>query len=159
MRAQLLSFLFKLTKNNIKSVYNDTYRKETFHMTITNARAKQIIQEELRRALRARGLNETHGHMADDEGAHPMDDEAFGHMEDETYDMDDESTMDEEYDMDDEGYSMDDESYDMEDEGYDMEEGQHDNDSNGQHDNDMGPGDDILVKEVRRRLAAARPRR
>lgn len=117
-------------------------------MSINRTRAKQIIQEELRRALRARNLNENY-----------MDEMGHDHMmEDDVYELDlgDES-MDEMYDMDEGTYEG-----DMHDEGmyeYDMEEGQHDNDQGGQHDNDLGAGDDALMETVRRRLAAARRRR
>lgn len=125
-------------------------------MSITNARAKQIIQEELHRALRARRLNENY-----------MDEMGDDHMmEDEVYEIDevmDDDGMDigEMYDMDEGAYEG---AYegDMHDEGmyeYDMEEGQHDNDQGGQHDNDLGAGDDALMETVRRRLAAARRRR
>jgi len=116
-------------------------------MSITNARAKQIIQEELRRALRARRLNENY--MEEMGHDHMMEDDVYEvSLDDEGAYMDDEGAMDEMY-MDDEG-AMDEE--------YDMEEGQHDNDQNGQHDNDMGAGDDALMETVRRRLAAARRR-
>ncbi len=120
-------------------------------MSLSKARAQQIIKEELRRALRTRRLNENY-----------MDEMGHDHvMEDDVYELDlgDES-MDEMYDMDDMGEG----AYEgnMHDEGmyeYDMEEGQHDNDMNGQHDNDLGAGDDALMETVRRRLAAARRRR
>ena len=110
-------------------------------MSLSKIRAKQIIQEELRRALRSRRLNENY---MDEMGGHMMDDDVYEVA------FDDEGDMDETY-MDDEGTYMDEE--------YDMEEGQHDNDMNGQHDNDMGAGDDALMETVRRRLAAARRRR
>lgn len=106
-------------------------------MSLSKIRAKQIIQEELRRAIRSRRLNENY---MDEMGSHMMDDEVF------------------EVALDDEGVY----EGDMYDEGmyeYDMEEGQHDNDMNGQHDNDLGAGDDALMETVRRRLAAARRRR
>ena len=120
-------------------------------MSLSKIRAKQIIQEELRRALRTRRLNENY--MDEMGGDHMMEDDVYeldlgDEPMDEMY-MDDEGAMDEMY-MDDEG-AMDEE--------YDMEEGQHDNDMGGQHDNDMGAGDDALMETVRRRLAAARRRR
>jgi len=131
-------------------------------MSLSKIRAKQIIQEELRRALRTRRLNENY--MDEMGGDHMMEDDVYeldlgDEPMDEMY-MDDEGAMDEMY-MDDEGAM--DEMY-MDDEGamdeeYDMEEGQHDNDMGGQHDNDMGAGDDALMETVRRRLAAARRRR
>ena len=105
-------------------------------MSLSKVRAKQIIQEELRRALRARRLNENY-----------MDEMGAGHMmDDDVYEvsLDDEGMdMDEMY-MDDEGAGMMDDDYDMDE---------------GQHDNDLGAGDDALMETVRRRLAAARRRR
>lgn len=98
-------------------------------MSLSKIRAKQIIQEELRRALRTRRLNENY-----------MDEMGHDHMmEDDVFELD-----------------LGDEPMD---EMYDMEEGQHDNDQGGQHDNDLGAGDDALMETVRRRLAAARRRR
>ncbi len=121
-------------------------------MSLSKIRAKQIIQEELRRALRARRLNENY-----------MDEMGHDHMmEDDVFELDlGDEPMDEMYDMDEGAYEG---AYegDMHDEGmyeYDMEEGQHDNDQGGQHDNDLGAGDDALMETVRRRLAAARHRR
>ena len=112
-------------------------------MSINRTRAKQIIQEELRRALRARNLKENY-----------MDEMSHGSMlDDDIYEIDlnpDDIDMHETY-MEDDGMAMDEE--------YDMEEGQHDNDQGGQHDNDLGAGDDALMETVRRRLAAARRRR
>ena len=99
-------------------------------MSISQARARQIIKEEVSRALRSRRLSEMggmHGHM-EDEGAYEGDVYEF-----------DEMSLDEEYD--------------------DMEEGQHDNDMNGQHDNDLGAGDDALMESLRRRLLGRRSRR
>jgi hypothetical protein len=126
-------------------------------MSITKARAKQIIQEELHRALRARRLNENY-----------MDEMGGDHMmEDDVYEIDEDAMDDDGMDIG-EMYDMDESAYegayegDMHDEGmyeYEMEEGQHDNDQGGQHDNDLGAGDDALMETVRRRLAAARRRR
>lgn len=125
-------------------------------MSINKLRAKQIIQEELRRALRTRRLNENY-----------MDEMGVDHMmEDDVFEVAlDEEGMDEMYDMDESAYEgayEGDMHYEgMYDEGmyeYDMEEGQHDNDQGGQHDNDLGAGDDALMETVRRRLAAARRR-
>ena len=122
-------------------------------MSITNARAKQIIQEELRRALRARRLNENY--MEEMGHDHMMEDDVY---EIDEVDMDDDGMdVDEMYDMDEGAYEGDMEEGDMHYEG-DMEEGQHDNDMGGQHDNDLGAGDDALMETVRRRLAAARRR-
>jgi hypothetical protein len=116
-------------------------------MSLSKLRAKQIIQEELRRALRTRRINENY---MDEMGSHIADEDV--------YELDiPEEPMDEMYDMDEGAYEG-----DMYDEGmyeYDMEEGQHDNDQGGQHDNDLGAGDDALMETVRRRLAAARSRR
>ena len=106
-------------------------------MSLSKLRAKQIIQEELRRALRTRRLNENY---MDEMGSHIADEDV--------YEVDiPEEPMDEMYDMDEGAYE------------YGMEEGQHDNDQGGQHDNDLGAGDDALMETVRRRLAAARRRR
>lgn len=117
-------------------------------MSISQARARQIIKEEVARALRTRRLSEMggmHGHMEDAayEGAYEGD----------VYEFDETSL--------DDGYSMDEMGM-MDDEGmleYDMEEGQHDNDMGGQHDNDLGAGDDALMESLRRRLLGARRRR
>lgn len=107
-------------------------------MSITQARARQIIKEEVARALRSRRLSENYA--MDDEGVYEFDEMSLddGYSMDE-YAMDDEMALDEEYD--------------------DMEEGQHDNDMGGQHDNDMGPGDDALMETLRRRLLGQRRRR
>jgi len=125
--------------------------KGAYIMSLSKVRAKQIIQEELRRALRARRLNENY-----------MDEMGSQMMEDDVYELDlDEEGMDEMYDMDEGAYEGEMHYEGTYEEGMyeeDMEEGQHDNDQNGQHDNDMGAGDDALMETVRRRLAAARRR-
>ena len=118
-------------------------------MSITQARARQIIKEEVSRALRTRRLSEMggmHGHMEDAayEGAYEGDVYEF-----------DEMSLDDGYDMDEMGMMDDEGMMEME---YDMEEGQHDNDHGGQHDNDMGAGDDALMETLRRRLLARRRR-
>lgn len=113
-------------------------------MSISQARARQIIKEEVSRALRTRRLSEMggmHGHMEDAayEGAYEGD----------VYEFDEMSL--------DDGYSMEDDSMmEMED---DMEEGQHDNDMGGQHDNDLGAGDAAMMESLRRRLLGRRTRR
>lgn len=121
-------------------------------MSLSKVRAQQIIKEELRRALRARRLNENY-----------MDEMGGDHMmEDDVYELDlGDEPMDEMYDMDEGAYEGDMHYEGSYEEGMyeeDMEEGQHDNDQNGQHDNDLGAGDDALMETVRRRLAAARDR-
>jgi hypothetical protein len=122
-------------------------------MSLSKLRAKQIIQEELRRALRTRRINENY-----------MDEMGGDHMmEDDVYELDlGDEPMDEMYDMDEGAYEGEMHYEGTYEEGMyeeDMEEGQHDNDMGGQHDNDMGAGDDALMETVRRRLAAARRRR
>lgn len=115
-------------------------------MSITQARARQIIKEEVARALRTRRLSENYGSM-EDEAVYEFDETS----------LEDGYSMDEMGMMDDEGYTMDDES--VMDEEYDMEEGQHDNDMGGQHDNDMGAGDDALMESLRLRLLGRKARR
>lgn len=121
-------------------------------MSISQVRARQIIKEEVSRALRARRLSEMggmHGHMEDAayEGAYEGD----VYEIDETM-LDDDSAMEGDY-AEGEHYEGD---YSME---LDMEEGQHDNDMGGQHDNDMGAGDDALMETLRRRLLGRKARR
>jgi len=121
-------------------------------MSITQARARQIIKEEVARALRSRRLSEMggmHGHMEDAayEGAYEGD----VYEIDETM-LDDDYTMEGDY-AEGEHYEGD---YSME---LDMEEGQHDNDQGGQHDNDLGAGDDALMESLRRRLLGRKSRR
>ena len=109
-------------------------------MSITQVRARQIIKEEVSRALRTRRLKENYGQM-EDEAVYEFDEMSLddGYSMDEMGMMDDEIALDEEY--------------------YDMEEGQHDNDMGGQHDNDLGAGDDALMETLRRRLLGRRNRR
>ena len=119
-------------------------------MSITQARARQIIKEEVARALRGRRLSEMggmHGHMEDAayEGAEEGDVYEF-----------DAAALEGDYSMDEMGMMDDEGMMEME---YDMEEGQHDNDQGGQHDNDMGAGDDALMETLRRRLLGRRTRR
>ena len=125
-------------------------------MSISQARARQIIKEEVARALRSRRLSEMggmHGHMEDAayEGAHEGAYEGDVYEVDETM-LDDDYTMEGDY-AEGEHYEGD---YSME---LDMEEGQHDNDQGGQHDNDLGAGDDALMESLRRRLLGRKARR
>ena len=112
-------------------------------MSITQARARQIIKEEVSRALRTRRLSEMggmHGHMEDAayEGAYEGD----------VYEFDEMSL--------DDGYSMEDDSMmEMEDE--DMME--MDDDMGNMYDGDMGAGDAAMMESLRRRLLGRRTRR
>ena len=112
-------------------------------MSISQARARQIIKEEVSRALRTRRLSEMggmHGHMEDAayEGAYEGD----------VYEFDEMSL--------DDGYSMEDDSMmEMEDE--DMME--MDDDMCNMYDRDMGAGDAAMMESLRRRLLGRRTRR
>ena len=112
-------------------------------MSISQARARQIIKEEVSRALRTRRLSEMggmHGHMEDAayEGAYEGD----------VYEFDEMSL--------DDGYSMEDDSMmEMEDE--DMME--MDDDMGNMYDGNMGAGDAAMMESLRRRLLGRRTRR
>jgi len=113
-------------------------------MSITQARARQIIKEEVARALRGRRLSEMggmHGHM---------EDAAYeGTYEGDVYEFD-AAALEGDYGM---------EEDDMMEMEYEMEEEMHDGDMMGMHDGDMGHGDDALMETLRRRLLGRRTRR
>lgn len=120
-------------------------------MSITQARARQIIKEEVARALRGRRLSEMggmHGHMEDAayEGAEEGDVYEF-----------DAAALEGDYGMeeDDMMETEDDSMMEMEDE--DMME--MDDDMGNMYDGDMGHGDDALMETLRRRLLGRRTRR
>ena len=112
-------------------------------MSITQARARQIIKEEVSRALRTRRLSEMggmHGHM---------EDAAYeGTYEGDVYEFDEMSL--------DDGYSMEDDAM-MEMEDDDMME--MDDDMGNMYDDDMGAGDAAMMESLRRRLLGRRTRR
>lgn len=123
-------------------------------MSISQARARQIIKEEVTRALRTRRLSEMggmHGHMEDAayEGA------VEGAYEGDVYEIDEMSL--------DDGYSMEDDSMmEMEDEDMmemDDDMMEMDDDMGSMYDGDMGAGDAAMMESLRRRLLGRRTRR
>ena len=120
-------------------------------MSISQARARQIIKEEVSRALRTRRLSEMsgmHGHM---------EDAAYeGTYEGDVYEFD-ATALEGDYGMeeDDMMEMEDDDMMEMEDD--DMME--MDGDMGNMYDGDMGAGDAAMMESLRRRLLGRRTRR
>ena len=112
-------------------------------MSISQARARQIIKEEVSRALRTRRLSEMGGMHSH------MEDAAYeGTYEGDVYEFD-AAALEGDYGMED------DDMMEMEDE--DMME--MDDDMGNMYDGDMGAGDAAMMESLRRRLLGRRTRR